>query len=111
MSDFIRTMSRKLVWNVVIARCLVTAMHCHASMAHADQSPAILQLSGTDWRIREDADGKGIEQQLFAANAASPDWVCATVPGNIQSDLEALHQLKPMSYGAGDPRPRHGRRP
>ena len=93
---FIRAHSRKILW------CLVTAMHCHVSMAHADQSPAILQLSGTDWSIREDADGKGIEQKLYEADTSSPEWAPATVPGNVQGDLEAAHRLKPLWYGVGD---------
>ena len=41
---------------------------------------------------------------LFAADASSAGWIPATVPGNIQADLEAAHVLKPLWYGAGDPR-------
>jgi len=63
-----------------------------------------IPLSGADWRIREDADGKGAEQRLFEADVSLPGWIPATVPGNIQSDLEAAHQLNPLWYGAGDPR-------
>ena len=44
------------------------------------------------------------EQRLFEADPSSPGWIPATVPGNIQADLEAAHQLKPLWYGAGDPR-------
>jgi hypothetical protein len=61
-------------------------------------------LSGADWRIHEDAAGKGKEKRLFEADMSSPGWIPATVPGNIQADLEAAHQLKPLWYGAGDPR-------
>ncbi len=35
---------------------------------------------------------------------ASPDWLRASVPGNVQADLEAAHRLKPLWYGAGDAR-------
>lgn len=63
-----------------------------------------LDLSGADWRIHEDADGQGAERRLFEADVASAGWIPATVPGNIQADLEAAHQLKPLWYGAGDPR-------
>jgi len=61
-------------------------------------------LSGTDWRIHDDTDGKGAEQLLLETDASTPGWIPATVPGNIQADLEAAHLLKPLWYGAGDPR-------
>ena len=86
--------------------CLAIALQCHyaaAVSAQATEAPAIVQLSGTDWRIHEDAGGKGAEMRLFAADPASPGWIPATVPGNIQADLEAAHLLRPISYGAGDP--------
>ncbi|MCY2990180.1 MAG: discoidin domain-containing protein [Planctomycetota bacterium] len=87
--------------------CLAIALQCHyaaAVSASAAETPAIVQLSGTDWRIHEDVAGKGAEARLFAADPASPGWIPATVPGNVQADLEAAHQLRPLSYGAGDPR-------
>ena len=90
-----------------ILACLVIALQCHytASVsAHLPEASATIQLSGTDWRIHEDAKGNGAEQRLFAADPASPDWIPATVPGNIQADLEAAHLLKPLWYGAGDSR-------
>ena len=67
------------------------------------ERPTVLQLSGTDWRIYKDAAGNGAEQRLFAAAPTSPEWIPATVPGNIQADLEAAHLLRPISYGEGDP--------
>ncbi len=63
-----------------------------------------LSLSGMDWRIHEDADGSGAERRLFEADLSSAGWIPATVPGNVQADLEAAHLLKPLWYGAGDPR-------
>ena len=63
-----------------------------------------LSLSGTDWRIHEDVDGKGAERGMPQADVSSPDWIAANVPGNIQADLESAHRLKPLWYGAGDPR-------
>jgi beta-mannosidase len=63
-----------------------------------------LCLSGADWRIHDDADGKGDQRGMPLADPAAADWIPATVPGNIQADLEAAHQLKPLWYGAGDPR-------
>jgi beta-mannosidase len=57
-------------------------------------------LSGTDWRIRE-ADASAVSP-LPATDGAG--WMPARVPGNIQSDLEAALRLKPLWYGAGDPK-------
>lgn len=74
-----------------------------ASGLAAETTPT-LSLSGTNWWIHDDPDGKGVERRLFEANTSSPEWSAATVPGNIQSDLEAARQLKPLWYGAGDPR-------
>jgi beta-mannosidase len=64
-----------------------------------------LSLSGrTDWRIHDDADGKGVDRGMSQADVSAAGWIAATVPGNIQSDLEAAHHLNPLWYGAGDPR-------
>ena len=64
----------------------------------------VISLSGSDWRIHEDPDGNGAERRLFEADVASPGWIAARVPGNIQADLEAAHRLTPLWYGEGDPR-------
>lgn len=66
--------------------------------------PGSITLSGTEWRIRLDPEGSGREQRLFEADTVSLGWIASAVPGNIQSDLEAAHQLNPLWYGAGDPR-------
>ena len=65
---------------------------------------ATLSLSGSNWTIHEDADGTGESLELHSADMRAPGWLPATVPGNIQADLEAAKQLKPLWYGAGDPR-------
>lgn len=65
---------------------------------------ATLSLSGSDWYIHEDAAGDGLARGFPLADAAGPGWIPARVPGNIQSDLEAAHELKPLWYGAGDTR-------
>ena len=57
-------------------------------------------LSGTDWKIRK----AGSESTPPAVTMEDVGWTDARVPGNIQSDLEAALQLKPLWYGAGDPR-------
>ena len=77
-----------------------------ASCASADDSapPTTVCLSGSDWRIHDDPDGNGAERGLPLADPATAEWIPAAVPGNIQADLEAAHQLKPLWYGAGDPR-------
>ncbi len=68
------------------------------------QRPNTLSLSGSDWFIREDAARKGEAEGLHTADVPAAGWVPATVPGNIQADLEAAIELKPLWYGAGDPR-------
>lgn len=51
-------------------------------------------LSGQDWFICKDSDGD---------ISCTDQWIPATVPGNIQADLESAHRLKPLWYGMGDP--------
>ena len=63
-----------------------------------------IPLSGSGWYIHADAAGDGEAKGLHLADAPGPGWIPARVPGNIQSDLEAAHELKPLWYGAGDPR-------
>lgn len=89
---------------------LMTTFLCAAAPAPPDPEGAdaagsrVLPLSGSDWRIHDDPQGNGAEQGMAVADVAATDWVAATVPGNIQADLEAVHLLKPLWYGAGDPR-------
>ena len=61
-----------------------------------------ISLSGSDWYIHAGAGGEA--NALRSAEVPGSGWIPATVPGNIQADLEAAHQLKPLWYGAGDPR-------
>jgi beta-mannosidase len=68
------------------------------------KSSRVLSLSGADWRIHDDPDGKGAERGMPQAGVSSSGWTAASVPGNVQADLEAAHLLKPLWYGAGDPR-------
>jgi beta-mannosidase len=84
---------------------LISILHCgFKGSVEAGESLAAVPLSGTDWCIHADAESKGVEQRLFEADASSSGWIPATVPGNIQADLEAAQQLNPLWYGAGDPR-------
>ena len=57
-------------------------------------------LSGTDWKIRK----AGSESTPPAVTMEDAGWTAARVPGNIQSDLESALRLKPLWYGAGDPK-------
>ena len=68
------------------------------------KSPKTIPLSGSDWYIHEDVGGTGMDGVLYAADVPASGWIPASVPGNIQADLEAAHQLRPLWYGAGDPR-------
>ena len=63
-----------------------------------------ITLSGSDWRIHDDVDGAGQERGLTVGDMSGPGWIPATVPGNIQADLEAAHVLEPLWYGDGDER-------
>ena len=66
--------------------------------------PNIVSLSGTDWRIIADFEAQGIEKRFFDAPIASPDWIPAQVPGNIQADVEAARIVGPLWYGAVNPK-------
>jgi hypothetical protein len=75
---------------------LVFVLQLATALGAEGSEPAVLTLSGTEWRIRPDLEGTGREQLLFEADTASPGWIPAVVPGNIQADLEAAHQLTPL---------------
>lgn len=51
-----------------------------------------------------DPDGKGVEQRLFEAAVASPEWIPAQVLGTIHADVEAARLLGPLWYGAVNPK-------
>ena len=89
--------------------CTVAAFLASDSALIANEKQALarertLSLSGNDWRICEDANGQGKDRRMFDADVSAANWIPATVPGNIQADLEAAHLLKPLWYGIGDPR-------
>ena len=94
-------MNRKMVavFGMVLGYCWFAGMADQPS-----KGDFTIPLSGTDWRIHEDADGQGTAKRYFEADSSSAGWVPATVPGNVQADLEAAHQLEPLWYGAGDSR-------
>lgn len=89
----------------------ITSAHSFPSLAGIGSRPVVaarpvasLSLSGTDWFIHEDAEGTGVDDKLHEVEVTNKGWIPAQVPGNIQADLEAAHTLKPLWYGAGDPR-------
>ena len=73
-------------------------------LSAAAATPAALSLSGRDWWLHADQAGTGEEQRLFTASVPAEGWIPAEVPGNMQADLEAAHQLTPLWYGVGDAR-------
>jgi beta-mannosidase len=88
------------------AGCPTILLFVVAAALSAPASPAesasTIHLSGSDWRIHEDLDGKGAERGMPQAGVSAPDWIPASVPGNIQADLEAAHRLRPLWYGGID---------
>lgn len=71
-----------------------------ALAAHARES---FSLAGSDWKLRADPQGRGAEETFFTADPATADWIRAKVPGNVQSDVEAAHLIKPLWYGPVNP--------
>jgi len=76
-----------LIVSVISGLCVTTPTWA-ATLARQTVS-----LNGNDWLINSGA-----------VLPNDSNWITATVPGNIQSDLERRHLLDPLSYGAGDPR-------
>ena len=92
-----------------LAFCVLAVFCCLGRSIAAEKAPAstvtrTLSLSGDDWRICNDREGTGRDGRRLDANTTGPSWIPATVPGNIQADLEAAHRLKPLWYGNGDAR-------
>jgi len=96
--------ARMTIFAAILLGTFAVAPALRAETQNDANSSRVLSLSGADWRIHDDVEGKGAERRLFEADTASPEWIPASVPGNIQADLEAAHLLKPLWYGAGDPR-------
>lgn len=67
-------------------------------------APAVWSLSGAGWAIHPENDPARVAEDWATADLDAAGWTAARVPGNIQADLEAAHQLTPLWYGAGDPR-------
>jgi beta-mannosidase len=93
---------------VAIAACQIAFLCSAASHAaganSTNASDRNISLSGDDWWIRADPHQNGKANRLFESDVSGPNWISASVPGNIQADLEAAHLLKPLWYGNGDPR-------
>ena len=82
------------IWLPAIISVLFVFVNIRASAFPGDGRQVLL-LSGNDWFIHE-ATGGGLPE--------GNGWIPASVPGNIQSDLENQHLLDPITYGDGDPR-------
>jgi len=77
--------------NVVIF--LAVALQCHyaaAVFAQPAECLPTISLSGTDWWIHEDADGKGAERGMPQADPSGIGWIPAAVPGNTHVPLFAF---------------------
>ena len=83
--------------------CAVLAVGCGARATAAGAGPGrCISLSGSDWHLHDDPDGQGASRGLDVADPSAPGWIPASVPGNVQADLETAHQFKPLWYGAGE---------
>ncbi len=96
-NGFVSTISR-------FAQCMCLLILMHGGMAMGAELAVgqNLLLSGSDWRIHEEATGF-MEADVLAMQQLE-GWTPASVPGNIQADLESAHLLNPLWYGPGDPR-------
>lgn len=56
-----------------------------------------MNLSGKDWRLWPVQAGTGREDAL-----KDPKWIPASVPGNVQADVESAKLIKPIWYGPLD---------
>lgn len=71
-------------------------------LAHTEAAD-VLSLSGNDWRLCDDPQGDGEQRRMYDAVTDGEAWIAATVPGNIQADVEGAHRLRPLWYGDIDP--------
>ena len=105
MPDFIIKSTREIL-SEIITRCFIyksatkinlvaflISASCVMPSLGATSGRQTILLSGNDWLINSGS-----------VLPTDSNWVMATVPGNIQSDLESQHLLYPLSYGDGDPR-------
>ena len=86
----------------LLAAVMVISSDFTAAMASAGTD--FLSLSGEDWWIQDDQAGTGVSRRVFMAKVPDAGWIPARVPGNIQADLENAHKLRPLWYGATDPK-------
>ena len=90
-----------IVFLTVCALALLFGDHATATPVAPGQD---ILLSGSDWWVHE--AGAALSESDVVSSTARPldGWTPATVPGNIQGDLESAHALNPLWYGPGDPR-------
>lgn len=92
---------RLLTVCVAAATCLINGS-LRADDGASTSANQKYSLSGSDWWIVADPGPSGTRREPFGAAPSSPEWTPATVPGNVQADLEAAHLLTPLWYGVGD---------
>ncbi len=95
---------RILSFRILVLAGILFAAGGHAPAMGQGAASDVLPLSGADWRIREDAEGRGVEERWFDAETSGSDWIPATVPGNIHADLEAARLIPPYWMERDDPR-------
>ena len=67
------------------------------------ENVATISLSDAHWWIHDDADGQGGQRGMPLADVAAPGWIPATVPGNLQADLERARLIPPFWFESDDP--------
>ena len=83
-------------------RSMIALLTLGILLVTGDASASSWPLSGNDWFIH--SAGSADDTAAVLAQPTGPDWIKASVPGNIQADLEAAHLIGPLWYGSGDPR-------
>jgi beta-mannosidase len=89
---------------VKVVGAVLLVMVLESIAAPAADNLGRLLLSGTNWWIHEEVGGGGEQRGMSEAEVASPGWIPATVPGNIQADLEAARLIPPFWFESQDPR-------
>ena len=56
-----------------------------------------LSLSGQDWFIHDDPDGRGAAERIYEADLSQGGWIPACVPGNIPAYTPSGHVNSPST--------------
>lgn len=99
MKEAIRSVQLIILFAVTLA-----GLPLFAETVQAVPLRASISLSGSNWKLHEDPAGDGLQRGFFDGPTSTPGWIPARVPGNIQADVAAAHQVDPLWYGAIDPK-------